>query len=167
MPKCLKCNTEISYLHEYDKAEICYKFRLNIHGQPSWSEATHIDNDEVDNYECPECRQYLFSLEADAVAFLKGELAKVASEPEAYYCVVRLCREEIASMLPEDVRERVMEKTTELDLQHIAERVGNALVETDHWETFTEAVRAYFVETKRLKLSPTAAKPYVNYAVVE
>ncbi len=166
MPKCPKCKNPISFLFEYEEAEVRYKVHLDIDGLPH-SHQHDVFRGKSMGYECPECGKGLFDEEPEAIAFLRGESVEPAQEPEAYYCIIKLCREEVAAMLPEDVRERVMEGTTELDLQCIAEKVGSDLIETSYWETLSEVVNTYFVHTKRLKLSPTAAKPYMNYAIVE
>ncbi len=168
MPKCPKCDREISRLYEYEEAQTRSEFYLGGKGVTRWTDKQHVDDDwQVIGYECKLCGQYLFDTQVEAVAFLKDEPAESMPEPEAYYCIIKLCREEVAAMLPEDIRERIMEGTTELDLQRIAEKVGSDLIETSYWETLSEVVNTYFVHTKRLKLSPTAAKPYMNYAIVE
>jgi len=71
MVKCPRCETEINYLRNYTNAEVVYRFYLDDNGRPEYD---HIDTilSPDSEFECPSCNQVLFTLESEAVAFLKG-----------------------------------------------------------------------------------------------
>lgn len=72
MPKCPKCGEELDYLLDYSKCEEVYEFSLKPDGEIQSEQVDRISEDTPDDFECPECKEVLFTKEEDAVKFLKG-----------------------------------------------------------------------------------------------
>ena len=73
--KCPKCNAEIDHLNNYQSGEDHSKLYLNgdkehIHYEDQEFQA----NGQVNDFECPECKETLFTDEDKAIKFLKGGL---------------------------------------------------------------------------------------------
>lgn len=83
--RCPKCGEGITYLYNYQKAEVRYIFEMNDEGRGHYEQDETIpcDFEEYHDYECPECLVRLASSEKDAVAFMTGE--DITSEMAAYY----------------------------------------------------------------------------------
>ena len=68
MAICPKCKTEINYLKEYQSGEMLYEF-----DGEDYEVGEFQPDDEVNDYECPECAETLFRDEKKAKEFLKGD----------------------------------------------------------------------------------------------
>ena len=67
MSKCPKCNKEIDTLKNYVSGENCYIFDGD-----NYDQVGDLQFDEkVNDYECPKCREVLFTGEVEAILFLK------------------------------------------------------------------------------------------------
>ncbi len=72
MPKCPKCGKEIDCLRNFQSGENAYDFYVE-------DGDTHYELDEfqpdnnINDYECPECSETLFTDEEEARKFLLGE----------------------------------------------------------------------------------------------
>jgi len=66
MSKCPKCKTEIDYLKNYQSGEKAFYFDGD-----EYDELGFYPDDRVNDYECPECNEVLFTSEEDAREFLK------------------------------------------------------------------------------------------------
>ena len=69
MPKCPKCGEEIDHLINVCSAWKLYRFYSN--GSYEWIDDVSGD---VNEYECPECNEVLFTDEAEAQKFLKRRM---------------------------------------------------------------------------------------------
>ncbi len=77
MPKCPKCGAEIDHLRCFISGWKEREFKIEDgSGQLGEDDGNFIPSEVNDNtYECPECNKPLFTVEGEAVAFLKGEPA--------------------------------------------------------------------------------------------
>ena len=81
MPKCPKCKKEIECLDNYQSGENHYRVWLN--GEDTDYDLKEFQEDnQVNDYECPECGEVLFTDEDKAVKFLKNkdELTELVKE---------------------------------------------------------------------------------------
>jgi len=69
MPNCPKCGQAIDKLYEYARGETKYEVYLGEDGEIHRDELDYLPDSEVE-YECPECREVLFSNPGDADDFL-------------------------------------------------------------------------------------------------
>lgn len=135
MPKCPECKAEIHWLYEYEEAEVRHDFYLGYAGEPCRAHRVYTDGDyAITGYECMICGQHLFNREADAVAFLEGKPVEIVAEPEKYHCVIKLYREEVTMMFPEELREERMAEIGDVEMQRIARKLADALLETGYWD---------------------------------
>jgi len=81
MPICPKCNKEIEKLINFTSGENRYNVWL-LNNEPYYQLDTFIGYVKIDEFECPECLEVLFTDETKAVEFLKGydELQTIVSE---------------------------------------------------------------------------------------
>ena len=70
MPYCPKCDSRISELNEYNKGEEKHRFYVADNGG---IETEYLDwiGEGSSDYECPECKEVLFTGYNDAEAFLR------------------------------------------------------------------------------------------------
>jgi len=79
MPKCPSCGVNTSYLVHYVNLPPRESLFCLVEGKPRYEPMEKkIEDDAIDEYQCPECSTTLFTEEEAAVAFLKGEEAKKA-----------------------------------------------------------------------------------------
>ena len=71
--KCPICNEEINRLELTARGVMCYHLSLDVDGDVQWEERQFVPNEQINEFECPECGASLFHKESEAVAFLKGE----------------------------------------------------------------------------------------------
>ncbi len=71
MPKCSKCDEEVDHLVNRMVELHYYDLRVEddrpVYEEQDWERVGQGD------YDCPECKQFLFNTEAEALAFLKGK----------------------------------------------------------------------------------------------
>jgi len=72
MPKCPRCGEEIDYLRNWQSGET--EYRLFSNG--TYEGEDFVEDNKVNDYECPECSEVLFTDEEKAIAFLKGKEEK-------------------------------------------------------------------------------------------
>lgn len=68
MPKCPKCGKEIDCLNNWESGEMEYCLSLN-----GYEGKDFVEDGKVNEYECLECSEVIFTDEEKAIAFLKGE----------------------------------------------------------------------------------------------
>ncbi len=69
MSICPKCKKEIDYLNNYTSGENKYNFDGDNYNQDGDFQPDY----KVNDFECPECSEILFTDEVKAIAFLKNE----------------------------------------------------------------------------------------------
>ena len=77
MATCFKCRATIDHLINHEPVEDVYQFKLNILYEPQY-EMLYKTNTVAGDFECPKCKNVLFTNEAEAIAFLSGEPEVVA-----------------------------------------------------------------------------------------
>ena len=84
MPKCPKCNEEIEHLVSFLKGEQKDYFKADENAEPEYEWKDFITDYENIDFECPECKDVLFTNEEEALKFLiKGTqkaVVKIARE---------------------------------------------------------------------------------------
>lgn len=80
-PKCPKCNTEIGFLFEYEKAEVRYTYTVDRDWRPH-SRQHDVLTGALIGYDCPECGKRLFDQEVDAIKFLAGDISLKGAKHE-------------------------------------------------------------------------------------
>jgi len=78
MAICPKCKEEIEHLNNYVSGEAKYIFDGESYNQ----DGDFQNNEKVNDYECPECQEVLFTDEEKAKEFLKNkdELTNIMEE---------------------------------------------------------------------------------------
>ena len=78
---CPKCKKEIDSLNNFQSGEAHYHLWINGNS-PHYEEKEFQPDNKVNDYECPECSEVLFTDEDKAIAFLKGgdELQSIVEE---------------------------------------------------------------------------------------
>jgi hypothetical protein len=71
VPKCPKCEQEIDRLVNWSSSLHKYLFTIDKKGDADYEELDEVVGD-INDYECPECWEVLFSDEQDAITFLQG-----------------------------------------------------------------------------------------------
>ncbi len=71
--KCPICNREIDRLELTAGGVMFYHLSLDVDGDVQWEERNFVSEDQMREFECPECEAVLFHKESEAIAFLKGE----------------------------------------------------------------------------------------------
>lgn len=72
MGKCPKCNEKIDYLKNYQSGECLCELSI-LNDEQQYEEKGFQPDNQVNEYECPECSKVLFTDEEKAIAFLKGK----------------------------------------------------------------------------------------------
>jgi len=67
MSICPKCNHEINYLVNFSSGENRWEFDGD-----DYAESEFFSDGQVNDFECPECKETLFTEEEKAKEFLKG-----------------------------------------------------------------------------------------------
>lgn len=75
MPKCPKCKAEIDYLVFDRLTHICQNVLLNDEGDIEYGDYNDGsgENDEKEEFYCPECSALIATNEKEAIKFLKGK----------------------------------------------------------------------------------------------
>lgn len=70
---CPKCNKEIDFLKNYQSGEMYYMVEMETNSLGNYDEQEFLPDNKVNDYECPECSEVLFTDEKKALKFLSGE----------------------------------------------------------------------------------------------
>ena len=72
-PRCPKCNSEITWLRNYQSGKIYYMF--DPENSSIYEENEFQADSKVNYYNCPQCAEILFTDEEKALKFLRGDLS--------------------------------------------------------------------------------------------
>lgn len=73
MPKCTKCNREITSLENRVTGLLVFHVNLDKQGDIQYASEDFEPDSNIAEYLCPECNEVLFTSDSEAITFLKGE----------------------------------------------------------------------------------------------
>lgn len=72
MPRCTKCNREITLIENIVTGLVVFNISLDKQGDFQYKQAEFEPDGIVNEYLCPECGESLSTSEPEAIDFLKG-----------------------------------------------------------------------------------------------